>query len=1313
MKGARRLGLLGLLAATAVLAFAAMASAKEVRFALGPLGSFTEPRGLAVDQGSGDVYAIDGRSEVQRVTISATAGQFRLKLGGKETGDLPFDVKETPLQEAMRSAFCAGAPCVNVSSNTGSQPFLIRFQFALGTTDVAPLECVAGTVPLSGGSGCSVTTTTPGVNGTITRYKADGTPADFSALGSNAIDGIGPGPDETPQKGLHFIDPPATQVAVDESGGSTDGDIYVTQIGDHLVDIFAPSGEFKGQISEYEEGGAKALENVCGVTVDPSGNVYVADFSTGIHKYDPAGNNIANFSTVPLPCTLAAGAGPTSGFLFANRLFGPLFKLDANSGEVKYEVSKENTTVTVNPVSGQVLTATRSEVREFAASGASSATQTGSTAAASPVSGVAVDATSGNLYLSREGAQSLDVFGPVVTVPDVKTEAATELTANSATLNATIAAANVPGASCHFQYTTEAAYLADKAIVGHDGFSGAQSAPCEPAGPFSGFAVNAVSAEVSPLSPETKYEFRIVGENANGESPGEAEPFETRGKPAIKGGIASEVTTTTAKISGEVNPRGLASTFAVQYVTQVDFEASGYAGATTTPEESAGSGAGFAAVSQALSGLEPGTAYHFRLIAKNEAGTATPGEDHTFTTFTVPSGLPEGRAWEQVSPAVKLGEVFPPFSGARVNLGGTCKQCTPGFAKGPMPMQVSPDGNSIAYEGNPFSAGLASGANEYIAGRGTGGWATTPLSGPEYEEAVNGGVGFKAFSADLSRGVLYQWNPTLSPDAPPGYPNLYLWQAGGALTPLITSEPPNRSPGSPYGANAFRPTYAGANAGTDSTPAFSHLVFQANDALSGEVPGIAPEAPLVTKVETETNLYEWSDGQLHLVNVLPGNNAAAPDAVIGSGEMLSPGAGDTFAFDHAISDDGNRVFWSAQPSGQVYVREGATSTTKVPDPGKFITATPDGAKVLLSNGHVFNLEDESTADLTEGEGGFQGTLGTSEDFSRVYFVDTKALTAPTEENANGEAAEEGEFNLYLAEGGTTTFIGILLSGSEVNDNSASNGAWRASSGSRTAQVSADGRYLAFTSRAVLTGYGNVSLKEGCSGLLTNIEGPRACPEVFEYDAVQGSLHCASCNPTGEAPLGGSNLALFNVTSTNPFPQPHNLPDEGQGRLFFESRDDLSAADTNGVIQDIYEWQPQGIGGCARPDGCISLISGGHSPADSRFVDASPSGKDVFFTTWDQLVPFDKDDLMDLYDVRVGGGFEYSAQEPCLGEACLGAASAAPEPQSPGTAGFSEAVPKPKAACRKGAVKKRGRCVAKKKKRHHHKRAAKHNRGGAK
>ena len=85
-------------------------------------------------------------------------------------------------------------------------------------------------------------------------------------------------------------------------------------------------------------------------------------------------------------------------------------------------------------------------------------------------------------------------------------------------------------------------------------------------------------------------------------------------------------------------------------------------------------------------------------------------------------------------------------------------------------------------------------------------------------------------------------------------------------------------------------------------------------------------------------------------------------------------------------------------------------------------------------------------------------------------------------------------------------------------------------------------------------------------------------EVFEYDALSGNLSCASCNPTGQRPLGPSHLTLIEGHSQNPFAQPNNLPDEGEGRLFFESYDNLSAADRNGAFQDVYEWRPDGVGG---------------------------------------------------------------------------------------------------------------------------------------
>ena len=220
------------------------------------------------------------------------------------------------------------------------------------------------------------------------------------------------------------------------------------------------------------------------------------------------------------------------------------------------------------------------------------------------------------------------------------------------------------------------------------------------------------------------------------------------------------------------------------------------------------------------------------------------------------------------------------------------------------------------------------------------------------------------------------------------------------------------------------------------------------------------------------------------------------------------------------------------------------------------------------------------------------------------------------------------------------------------------GDWKAAPSNRTAQVTPDGRYLAFMSYARLTGYDNRLVGGGiCSH--SQVVG---CFEVFEYDLQTGSLACASCNPSGTRPVGQSNLSLIRPQAGTalapPFPQPENLLAGGEGRLFFESQDALTPTDTNGNIQDVYEWTPAGVGGCTRARGCVGLISSGQSPNDSMFLNATPSGSDVFFVTRERLVPEDQDDLLDVYDARQSGGFERTAGASCEGEGCRGSLSEA-------------------------------------------------------
>ena len=96
-------------------------------------------------------------------------------------------------------------------------------------------------------------------------------------------------------------------------------------------------------------------------------------------------------------------------------------------------------------------------------------------------------------------------------------------------------------------------------------------------------------------------------------------------------------------------------------------------------------------------------------------------------------------------------------------------------------------------------------------------------------------------------------------------------------------------------------------------------------------------------------------------------------------------------------------------------------------------------------------------------------------------------------------------------------------------------------------------------------------------------------------------------------------------------QSRYLSDEG--RLYFNSPDSLVPAASNGK-EDVYEYEPSGVGSCQSPSGgCVSLISGGSSDRESAFIEATPDGGNVFFVTEARLLPQDTDTAFDIYDAR--------------------------------------------------------------------------------
>jgi hypothetical protein len=127
-------------------------------------------------------------------------------------------------------------------------------------------------------------------------------------------------------------------------------------------------------------------------------------------------------------------------------------------------------------------------------------------------------------------------------------------------------------------------------------------------------------------------------------------------------------------------------------------------------------------------------------------------------------------------------------------------------------------------------------------------------------------------------------------------------------------------------------------------------------------------------------------------------------------------------------------------------------------------------------------------------------------------------------------------------------------------------------------------------------------------------------------------------------LAGSLPSWPRVNVEHSLYQPRNLDDSG--RLFFDSADGLVGQDANGR-EDVYEFEPDGVGGCGLGQGCVGLISSGMSSEESAFIDASGAGaggeegEDVFFLTSSKLVAGDTDSVRDVYDAH-----ECSAAVPC-------------------------------------------------------------------
>ncbi len=719
--------------------------------------------------------------------------------------------------------------------------------------------------------------------------------------------------------------------------------------------------------------------------------------------------------------------------------------------------------------------------------------------------------------------------------------------------------------------------------------------------------------------------------------------------PEVTATWVTSVAGTSANLRGEINPAGFATSYRFEYITEEAFLATGFTEASRVPagnEAFIGSSGLPIAVVQHLGGLEPDTAYRYRIVATNTGG-ATPGPTRPLTTTasTPSTALPDDRSWEMVSVIDKNSGEIQSFGGI---LGGAV-------------IQAAAEGDAITYSsasafGDPKGA---PGGSQYVSTRGQTEWTTDnvtlPMISGSYPEAPTSGVPYQLFSTDLETALLSNGRrclssassqcpvanaPVAGSGAPAGYRNYYLRSGSDGSFKAMLSNTDIATLA--LGPEDFELAFAGA------TPDLAHVILSTCAALTSgavEVPGSDGECDA-----SKQNLYEKSGSELVLINTAPGAKLAAQS--------------------RAISPDGSRVYWTNGTN--LYLRDGGV--TKQVDEGQggggtFETASLDGSVAFFSKGgHLWRyVASTGTATDVTPFGGVQGVLGASDDGSRVYYVTAGGIFLWS---STGKVAPVGS--------------------------RADAGSYPPTTGN--ARVSSDGRHVLFVSSAFEpTGYDNRNIKTGV------LE-----PEVYLFTApgpgtIPSRLACVSCNPSGERPVGGASLpgASPNGSAFGAY-KPRVLSADSQ-HVFFDSLDVMAPQDTNRE-QDVYQWEATGSGGCAKYAGCVNLISSGRAEGGASFADATTDGSDAYFLTDGSLVPADPG-LVDVYVARVAGGLPVAPGPiPCFGDACQ-ALPPEPEDPTPGSlrsrASGNLPLPAPKKPlrCKKNQIKKFGKCVKKTKKAH--------------
>lgn len=1012
-------------------------------------------------------------------------------------------------------------------------------------------------------------------------------------------------PDTTPDPGCPGGSHPSKPFN-SPRGITTDfyGNIFVPSYGNEAengkegqIDIFDPEGFYIGSLAEPE--GPKDL------AVDSEGNLYVYSFHSGGEP--------------------------------RLRLFQPSAPYEPEKGGIEYGKAPITITtggtansIAVSPSNDHLFFKKGNSIVEFssAAEGNAKLAEIGvGVLGKGPVAngvGVAVDEAHGLVYAgdNPEGTVgSVRIFELSAPHALLGTVEGVEVPVGALTTEPSLAVDEASGRFFVFdgkakrkvyefefdQGTKKAKYLSTLQLGGKDGQFDS---------PFG----SEISIDNGPFSPNSGFGLELEGGYLYVPAEKSMLAFapSSEGPPAVEDATFANVTHEDADLLATINPEGLDTHYIFEITTQESFEEEGYANASIAGEGDISVGKVGVEVSAAATGLAAETTYRFRVVAENAKGEE--GGEASFTTYPVvivppcsndgtrvglSALLPDCRAYELVTP---------PDTNAR-SPHGIGKPTGIFFTT----REVSPAGNKVSFitDGGilPGKEGTGSlSGDAYLSARGENGWSTT-AAGPNGVEAVSPVIG----STSPDQGYSF-WNSNLEGSAavegkstgyvryPDGHSELIgrgsLGTDPGAVGQLISE-------------NGGHILFSSTNFGKGTADEHAAVQLEENAPADG----------------TATVYDRTADEVTHVVSLLPGN--ATPSA---GQDALYLGA----------SLDGEGVAF--QIGKTLYLRHANEETYEVGVNVTFAGITEGGERIFYVEGGKLLALDIQGGVLEFNSSGSVTPVNVSADGTAAYFVATTDLTG--EANSNGQFPKAGEQNLYFSKEGAISFVGIVTKRDVEGEFKSTEqveglGLWADAvglSGSAAGRLAidpsrttSDGDVLLFESRANLTGYDS----EGFA-------------QIYRYDSVGNSLECLSCNPTQAPATGDASLqSILQVLGApepfNSFAYVENLQLDGR-RAFFQSVEPLVEGDTDG-LQDVYEWEENGVGSCDRLQGCIHLISSGHSARVDYLYAISDGGADVFFRSSDLLLGSDTDSTPSIYDARVGGGFPESVAEPCQGEGC--------------------------------------------------------------